>query len=254
MRYLVLLSFFISYSNADFTCPQGTTQLGSEHRCVYIHPTAEYYNWGARKCRDFGGYLAKMTNYFETSLIFALAGQSLDVSPYIGAQKMANGTWRFADGTPLNYSNWAPGEPNASDDNVICAILDIQSTKWKAVDCGAPRPFICTIEGDKAMTKQSTSNFNNGAASNLRCDYSYTWIGYIGDGQLNHGSWSDGTVVDYVAPYGSRSDEVPWKMINTNCYANYVQWSSTALTGVSARYICKQPSTMRARREAAEKL
>ncbi|CAJ0961136.1 unnamed protein product, partial [Mesorhabditis belari] len=55
-----------------------------------------------------------------------------------------NGSWTYADGTPLGYQNWASNEPNNTN-NATCAKMYGGTGQWFSSRCGANAPVLCTI-------------------------------------------------------------------------------------------------------------
>ena len=52
----------------------------------------------------------------------------------------------WVDGSPLQYTNWRPGEPTTrglagNDEN--CVEVDLSDGKWNDEDCNSKRAFIC---------------------------------------------------------------------------------------------------------------
>lgn len=64
-------------------------------------------------------------------------------SIWIGLEK-GSGQWKWNDGDPLNYTNWAPGEPK-DDPNDLCGIMRRSDGKWIACDCNERLAFICQL-------------------------------------------------------------------------------------------------------------
>ncbi|GEO07109.1 hypothetical protein AAE02nite_47730 [Adhaeribacter aerolatus] len=97
---------------------------GEEHYYEVI-PVNAQLSWqdamaqvGARSYNGQKGYLATVTSAEENEYIRQkLENSSLGSSAWLGASDAtAEGTWRWVAGpeagTPLSYSNWAPGAPN----------------------------------------------------------------------------------------------------------------------------------------------
>jgi hypothetical protein len=73
-----------------------------------------------------GGYLATIGSAPENAFVFGLAnsteywfawGTERELGPWLGGQMDASGNWTWVTGEPWSYTNWAPGEPNFSDEN-----------------------------------------------------------------------------------------------------------------------------------------
>jgi cysteine-rich repeat protein len=74
-------------------------------------------------------------------------GQLTTVKAWMGAGDAAvEGTYVWYDGTPWNYENWAPNEPN---DTTVedCTFLQVGG-QWDDHDCNDPRPaYLCERRG-----------------------------------------------------------------------------------------------------------
>ena len=71
--------------------------------------------------------------------------QSTDTDFWIGLEKLhPGGNWTWTDGTPVDFTDWKPGEPqNTTDAN--CAALSMTDGYWSAQDCFKTKPYVCAI-------------------------------------------------------------------------------------------------------------
>ena len=58
-------------------------------------------------------------------------------------------TWHWADGTPVDYTNWEPGEPNDSNGQEFCVEMDSSIGQWNDVECNIQRMFACKVPKGK---------------------------------------------------------------------------------------------------------
>eukprot|EP00900_Chrysochromulina_parva_P014020 jgi/Chrpa1/22619/Chrysochromulina_OHIO_Genome00025380-RA len=73
---------------------------------IYV-PTLGTWAAGRAACQALGGDLASIHSAAENAAVLAVIPQS--AAPWIGAtDAVSEGTWRWSDGTPWDYSNWAP--------------------------------------------------------------------------------------------------------------------------------------------------
>ncbi|CAJ0933808.1 unnamed protein product, partial [Mesorhabditis belari] len=141
--YAILVSIFFISHVLSF-CPTGSFELPSENVCAIPYATPQYYLQADRQCRSVGGMVSKIQNSFENAYLSAMNVQDFNSQPpYIGVERNSNGAWVYADGSPITYSNWAPGEPK--NGTALCAILDPKTAKWNTSDCNVGRPFFCTV-------------------------------------------------------------------------------------------------------------
>ena len=84
----------------------------------------------ASKCEESGtGYkLASIHSERESAFIYTMLSQldqeSKKTEMWIAAHdRDTEGTWTNADNTPFDYTHWAPGEPNGSEEVNIYLFL-----------------------------------------------------------------------------------------------------------------------------------
>jgi len=65
----------------------------------------------------------------------------------IDAQENVASGWEWSDGTPYNYLNTAPGEPNNSGNQEDCMELYVGDGTWNDNDCYKYRHFMCEKKG-----------------------------------------------------------------------------------------------------------
>ncbi|CAJ0935035.1 unnamed protein product, partial [Mesorhabditis belari] len=171
-RHFLLLSLVTS---AVFTqCPNGGYGVPNENVCVYLFPDADFYYDVIHKCATVGGIPAKVVNIYENSFIYALVSSLTQKSSFIGVEKLINGTWTYADGTPLSYQNWADGEPKLKNNTSQCVLMDGGSGKWMTTDCSTGQPFICTVGNEKPPQQKCA----DGWVYNNRTNFCYFLQGF----------------------------------------------------------------------------
>ena len=65
---------------------------------------------------------------------------------YLHSFSVAGG-FRWKDGSPVDYTNWAPGEPSDKDGKAgeNCVELYLQSD-WNDIVCDVKRGYICQVK------------------------------------------------------------------------------------------------------------
>ena len=110
-------------------------------------------------CRALGGDLASIHSEAENEEAFALTG---GVSARIGLTDAAvEGTFVWEDGTPLDYVNWASGQPN-NNGNEDCATFGPSATQgmWYDAPCEAnalAQGYICRKSSPISFIQSWTS-------------------------------------------------------------------------------------------------
>ncbi|CAJ0948843.1 unnamed protein product, partial [Mesorhabditis belari] len=140
-------SIFVLFGLISFvlgTCPQNAAEYGDQAECVYPIDAAATYSTSKLLCQQLGGEIISIRSVFENVLAAsqaqtAIAGAS---QSYIGVIKNSNGTWTYADGRPLTYTNWAAGHPLA---NKTCAVLSSTTYSWMSVVCTESHTFVCSL-------------------------------------------------------------------------------------------------------------
>jgi hypothetical protein len=126
-------------------------------------------DWGAAKttCELNGYKLVTINDASEESFLQYEESYRGGGQWWIGYHDQGiEGSWIWDDGTVINYSNWAPGEPN-NDKNQDCAQDNYNgSGQWDDNYCTAGLKFICertTIpDSNSGSFSYSASNTNSG--------------------------------------------------------------------------------------------
>ena len=71
--------------------------------------------------------------------------RGLDADPWIGGRRDPENhyNWEWSDGTPWDYTNWQPGEPNDAGGNEDCAGMLENQGQWNDKQCSDQRTFVC---------------------------------------------------------------------------------------------------------------
>ncbi|XP_062581844.1 perlucin-like, partial [Saccostrea cucullata] len=103
------------------------------------------WNEAARKCEKAGGGLATVISENCT-----LRNLTERFTYFIGGKKSSSGKWTWVDGTQMNQTHWASGEPNNHGGNENC--LQMQYTnknyQWNDISCDSNNNhgYICQSE------------------------------------------------------------------------------------------------------------
>ena len=66
--------------------------------------------------------------------------------PWLGARKNS-GNFAWSDGTPWDFSNWAPSEPNNNGgidiEDCVQMFMSDRENQWNDLRCNSERTFVC---------------------------------------------------------------------------------------------------------------
>ena len=111
---------------------------------LYCRGVDERRSWrdARARCETVGGHLVTIDTEDENRR-FAV----VDEDTWIGLQDFDfHRRYTWLDGTPLDYTNWANGQPNGSGDN-NCVSLLRGSLAWNDLACGGLKAFLCEPDG-----------------------------------------------------------------------------------------------------------
>ncbi|CAJ0943080.1 unnamed protein product, partial [Mesorhabditis belari] len=115
MWYFFLLAFLLKASDATFSCPNGTLQLGNEHRCIFIETSALIQQDVSTFVH--GAPPEKRCQYSNAWIGLYADGQ------------VGNGPW--SDGTPVNYTNSQSTASASSPWMTLNKECETQPHAWK---------------------------------------------------------------------------------------------------------------------------
>ncbi|CAJ0562742.1 unnamed protein product, partial [Mesorhabditis spiculigera] len=148
MRVLVVLFLATTTVSATY-CPNGAIDYGDVGECILAVPVPSIFDLAQTTCNALGGRVAQIYNDVENLLAVLTAWDVVSTDQpliTIGVRLRDNTTRVYADGTPLNYVNFASGDEYAKISD--CSALNITDFKWYATDCQTELPFLCTM-GDQ---------------------------------------------------------------------------------------------------------
>ncbi|NWI51084.1 MRC1 protein, partial [Calyptomena viridis] len=124
--------------------------VGEDDWIIYNHK--EYYfsknAMPMQKARDFckknGGDLAVIESESEKNFLWRyMFNKDWGHSFYIGLSVSLDKTFRWMDGTPVNYVAWSPNEPNFANNDENCVVMYTHIGTWNDLNCGSVELFIC---------------------------------------------------------------------------------------------------------------
>ncbi|MBU1218709.1 CotH kinase family protein [Myxococcota bacterium] len=97
-------------------------------------------------CLSQSGHLVSIHNQeMQNAVVNGAFAISSDSNWWIGTDDITNeGTFTWTDGTPMDFSSWAPGEPNNYDGNEDCGhIAPWAGGQWNDIPCSLYMYYIC---------------------------------------------------------------------------------------------------------------
>jgi len=127
-------------TGAQTDCPAGWKMFNG--RC-YGSPENKRLSWEAAElhCQNWlsGAHLASVHSPEEQAFIVDNYPKHIWLG---GTDISQEGTWDWTDGTPFDYSDWYPGEPNNHGGNQDC-LSERKEHKWDDDGCEKEQFFLC---------------------------------------------------------------------------------------------------------------
>uniref|UniRef100_A0A914W049 Nondiscriminating glutamyl-tRNA synthetase EARS2, mitochondrial n=1 Tax=Plectus sambesii TaxID=2011161 RepID=A0A914W049_9BILA len=138
------------------------------HKCYYVGVHKKIWFDAEAYCinEEHNAYLTTIGSAFEKYNIDATVSSTSNVSVcdqfWIGANSLEQpGNFSWVDGSPWGYTNWAPGQPNITQQCVSSAALT--TGQWNTQSCEAKNCFICEMNtsiSSSTTTKHPTTMHN----------------------------------------------------------------------------------------------
>lgn len=135
-------------------CLEGDGYVTVFKKCYYIEKKSMNYADATVNCQNHFGKLFEprdsSTNdqVIETAKITHSSSTwySGELNFYIGINDLATeGTFQYATGGDLNYTNWSNGEPNNSGNEDCVQTRWDHGTKWNDISCAEEHSSICEM-------------------------------------------------------------------------------------------------------------
>ena len=136
--------------------------VAKDAKCYRYFPEGKTWRGAESACQLWGGHLASVHSEGENSLVHDLCL----LACWIGFSDLeAEGTWRWSDGTPSDYTNWQPGEPNGRSGDIADAAYmyprtntHVGAAKWDDDFYTKPMPYVCMRYEDGAGVSPATAS------------------------------------------------------------------------------------------------
>ena len=128
-------------------CPCAVEYRGSDQTHPYMFcTTAASWPSGSANCNTYGYELLTINDASENSWADSTADTYSTQKWWIGLNDRASeGSFRWASGESVSYTNWHPGEPNNSGGNEDCTQFNRfhPSQTWNDEPCNAAFRYVC---------------------------------------------------------------------------------------------------------------
>ncbi|KAM9322716.1 macrophage mannose receptor 1-like isoform 2-T2 [Pholidichthys leucotaenia] len=125
-------------------CADGWTKLPSRNVCYKYEESSKTWFEARDYCRAIGGDLISIHSENEMNALksgYATAWIGLSAPDPITS-------YVWSDGSPVNYQNWAKGQPDTLNNVEYCAVIKFwDDYKWDDVRCESLKSWICQIRG-----------------------------------------------------------------------------------------------------------
>ncbi|XP_064101719.1 macrophage mannose receptor 1-like [Macrobrachium nipponense] len=125
---------------------------GSCYRAVSTKMTWQFQE-AEKTCQNDGSHLASTHDLAENALVWTLSQNMGFKSIWIGFNNIQdNKVFKWSDGWPSFYTNWAKNQPDISAANQSCVRLDVENGLWYTTSCAESRSFACKFKDGAVPT------------------------------------------------------------------------------------------------------
>jgi len=147
---LVVVSIISTAYTQEERCPPGWS-LWKDEQCYSLVTFYATFQNAQEMCASRGGSVATVKEEeqqtFLTNLVFNES--SVEIGVWIGATRVSETDFEWADGSLVEYANWAIDSPSATDGKDCVAMqsrlqrMEDEDGKWKDLSCNTPNYFVC---------------------------------------------------------------------------------------------------------------
>ncbi|XP_077467319.1 galactose-specific lectin nattectin-like [Stigmatopora argus] len=131
-------------------CPKGWTQL--DENCYIFQDGERTFSDAESICNILDGNLVSINSAKENVLIVELIRECKGeiVDTWIGLHDaIEEGEFIWTDGEIVNFSGFAPGQPDSNASDEDCVEIENRDDMWHDVPCTDLNPFVCMKPVDK---------------------------------------------------------------------------------------------------------
>ncbi|XP_068950199.1 low affinity immunoglobulin epsilon Fc receptor isoform X1 [Petaurus breviceps papuanus] len=121
-------------------CPENWQLF--EKKCYFFGKEPKTWSQAKFACVSLQGRLVSIKSKEEQAFLTQKANKK---GSWIGLRDLdIEGEFVWMDGSPLNYSNWSPGEPNNQGQGEDCVAMRANNGRWNDANCrGQQESWIC---------------------------------------------------------------------------------------------------------------
>ncbi|CAJ0572587.1 unnamed protein product, partial [Mesorhabditis spiculigera] len=140
MRSAVLIFFcsLLVSALAD-QCADGYHWNGKLNTCVMPVQNYNTYQQSSDICTKAQGALFSVHDQNSNDALVGEARMYFIYTYYLGATRSGD-SWKWIDGSAMDYTNWAPGQPSNAGN---CLTADVFSHQWSVADCATEAQAFC---------------------------------------------------------------------------------------------------------------
>ncbi|KAG9476571.1 hypothetical protein GDO78_003227 [Eleutherodactylus coqui] len=152
----------IPTTTAEPTCPPNWTTAGNACYKHYMEESSEKLSWFDAKnfCKTIGGDLASISDRDEHQALWTMLLHAgvYRTAFWVGLLKSnVDEGFEWSDGSPMNYENWAYGEPNNYQELEHCGEVNTDHRlSWNDRHCDSPQDWICEIRKGTTLKPEPT--------------------------------------------------------------------------------------------------
>ncbi|XP_052473610.1 macrophage mannose receptor 1 isoform X1 [Carassius gibelio] len=139
-------------------------------KCYNVKEELKTWTEARGYCRELGGDLASILNKQQQAFLSTIIREKT-TDLWIGFSNLANGRFKWTDGSNVQFTEWAKGEPQTywhsyywtkyhHSDEQECVFMGKSSSsefgKWVATDCNSTHGFICSRDVDPGIAPVPT--------------------------------------------------------------------------------------------------
>ncbi|XP_038058428.1 macrophage mannose receptor 1-like isoform X2 [Patiria miniata] len=130
-------------------CPAGWSFIGLYEFCVQY--VSEGMNWTAalQECTARYPFASLYAPHREMPINWAEYEMAVGTEFWLAMRRNEDDRYQMADGSAIDYVNWANNQPCCWDSNQDCVVGTVQASdalfEWSGRDCDLQKPFFCVF-------------------------------------------------------------------------------------------------------------